>query len=81
MYSYGKFLESPIEIKYLLFYIWVTQFYQGALSGPVSFCSAQGIWIVDVEREKGGGVELVEVSIVLRIVTEPFKRPLSDLSI
>lgn len=81
MYSSGKFLESPIEIKHLLLYIWVVQFYERPLSGPVSFCSVQGIRIVDVERKKGGGVELEELSIVLRIVTEPFKRPLSDLSI
>ena len=32
-------------------------------------------------KEKGDGAELVELSIVLRIVTESFKRPLSDLSI
>lgn len=52
MYSSGKFLESPIEIKHLLLYIWVVQFYERALSGPVSFCSVQGIRIVDVERKK-----------------------------
>lgn len=36
---------------------------------------------MDVEKKKGDGAGVVELSIVLRIVTESFKRPLSDLSI
>jgi hypothetical protein len=52
-----------------------------SLLGLSSFCFAQRIWTVDMRRKKRRWRKLAELSIVLRIVTEPFKRPLFDLSI
>lgn len=82
IYSSGKFLrESHGNEASLALNIWTIQLYQEALFGSCFLLLCPGNLKSWHRKEEGDGVELVESSIVLRIVTEPFKRPLSDLSI